>query len=162
MYTALWCVSISLNPILRKIVFKINANLKNCCLSNNGTILWLWRGRIGKYGPISWEIGGPIRTDGRRPEGRIGLQFWRMRSVFTDASEPESQYSHCDILKMVFSELHTTLAKIGPYFSIRTYFPIEIRLYRKVGRYWKIRTYFPIEWFNRKIVHIFQYRPIFQ
>ena len=50
-----------------------------------------------------WEIGGAIWTDGRRPEVRIGPQFRRTRSVFTDMSKPESLYSHCNTLKVVFS-----------------------------------------------------------
>ena len=101
---------------------------------------------MGQYCDSGEDVS--VNTD-RYPE-KLGAQygqteFQRMRSIFTDTSEPESQYSHCNILKMVFSELHTTLAKIGLYFLIRTYFSIEIRLYRKIGRYWKIRTYFPIE-----------------
>jgi hypothetical protein len=38
---------------------------------------------------------GAIRTDGRRPEVRIGPQFRRMKTVFSDMSEPDSRCSHC-------------------------------------------------------------------
>ena len=38
---------------------------------------------------------GPIWTDGRRPEVRIGPQFRRMRFAFTDVPEPDSPHLHC-------------------------------------------------------------------
>ena len=72
-------------------------------LGHIGIIRWLWRGHISKYGPMSFEIGvqyGPT-AEGRRSV--LDPNFEGLRSVFTDMSEPESLYSHCNTLKVVFS-----------------------------------------------------------
>ena len=86
------------------------SNVRECSemLSNDG-MRWVWRGRIGKCEPNSEKLGvqyGPTAA-GRRSV--LHPQFRRMRSAFTDVSEPDSPHTHCYYVN--WSQLLPTLEK---------------------------------------------------